>query len=149
MWIKILALSCCAGICYRIGGAGGFKNNKLVRRLGIPILQFIAIFFVLKISAPFWVHFLSIGITFGFLSSYWDFINGDDSHWLHGLGIGLGCVLYAYVGAISWLALATRTIVLALVMGIGSRLTVNDVLEEGFIRGPVIIWSLPLLIILA
>lgn len=68
----IFILSILSAIFYRIGGKGGFKNNKIVRRIGIPILQFIAIFFVLKIQAPWWVHFFSIGITFGFLTTYWD-----------------------------------------------------------------------------
>jgi len=125
---NILGLSLLSSGLYRLGGWSG--GNKLYRRLGCAVVQFLVIFFVLKISAPWWVHLLSIGITYGFLTTYYDFINGEDSHWLHGLGIGLGIILYACVGAVAWPALIIRIVVLSLAMGLWSKWFKNDIVEE-------------------
>ena len=143
---NILGLSVCSALAYNLGGQGkkgnflDFLRNKLTRRLGCALIQFIAIFFVLKISAPFWVHFLNIGITYGALTSYWDF-TGQDNHYLHAFGIALGLILYAYVGAISWLAFGVRSITMILAMGLWSKYWKVDFIEELF-RGSIIILTL-------
>lgn len=139
IWI----ISIISAVFYRIGGAGGFKNNKLVRRLGCPLLQFIAIFFILKISAPWWVHLLGFGITYAGITTYHDW-TGKDNHYLHALGISLGLLLYAYVGSITWIAFILRSIVLILFMGIWERCWRWDVMAE-LGRGFAIPFSLLLL----
>ena len=150
MVIQIFLLSILSAILYRFGGEAkrgdflDFFRNKLTRRLGCAILQFIAIFFVLKISAPFWVHFLSIGITYGFLTTYWDFINGEDRHGFHGAGIAFGMILYVVTGSIPITAFILRIILLGVFMELWSRMWTQDWIEE-FGRGFSIPFSLLLL----
>lgn len=137
----IIGLSIANAILYRMGGADNW--NKLWRRLGCAFIQAIAIIFILKIQAPWYVHFLSIGATFGGLTTYWDFINGDDSHWLHGLGIAMGCLLYLLSGSVMIWGFAIRVIALALLMGVWSKWSrqFNAVIEE-LGRGALIILTL-------
>ena len=130
MVTQIIFLSCCSGCAYRAGGA--WWGNKLWRRLGCALIQFIAIFFVLKISAPWWVHLASIGITWGFLSTYWDGLtpHGEDSHGLHGAGIAFGMIFYVVTGCIPVMAFIVRIFVLGFFMEYWSRGWDQDWIEE-------------------
>lgn len=136
MWIKILLVSCLSAILYNLGGQGkkgnylDFFRNKLTRRIGCAVLQFFAIFFILKISALWWVHLCTIGFTWGFLSSYWDFINGEDRHGFHGAGIAFAMILYVIAGSIPWTTFLLRIILLGCFMELWSRTWTQDWIEE-------------------
>lgn len=134
--VGVIVLSCFSGILYRFGGSAkegnflDFFRNKLTRRVGCAAIQFITIFFVLKISAPWWVHLASIGITWGFLSTYWDFINGEDRHGFHGVGIACGMILYVITGSIPIVPFILRVIILGVCMEMWSRMHTSDIWEE-------------------
>lgn len=152
MWLKILGLSVISAMLYNLGGQGKKGNfldclrYKLTRRLGCALVQFIAIFFVLKISAPWWVHLASIGITYGFLTTYWDGLtpDGSDSHGLHGAGIAFGMILYAITSSIPVMNFIVRIFVLGFLMEYWSRGWDQDWIEE-LGRGAFIILALPII----
>ena len=146
----IILLSISSAVLYRFGGSAkqgnwlDFFRNKLTRRLGCSLIQFIAIFFVLKISAPWWIHLLIAGITYGFLTTYWDFLNGKDNHYLHGFGIGLAILPLVIIGSISWVSFFLHLFTITMFMGIWSSKHTNDNVEE-YGRGSSILWSLLIL----
>lgn len=144
MWIVILTIL--SAFAYRLGGQAKEGNwsdlfrDKLTRRLGCMILRSIAIIFVLRIAAPWWIHLISAGIAYGGLTTYWDGIFGYDNHYAHGFGIGLAALPLVLVGIISWLAFGIHLVVIAGFMGLISQLSANADVEE-YGRGSSVIWT--------
>ena len=146
MIIGIIILTILSACFYRLGGQaleGNFLDvvrNKLTRRLGCMLLRSVAIIFVLKIAAPWWIHLISAGIAYGGLTTYLDGVFGYDNHYAHGLLIGLAALPLLLVGSISWVAFGTHLIVIAGFMGLISQLSANDDVEENG-RGSSVIWT--------
>ena len=142
--IGLLALSVACAIFYRIGGASQADREK-----EFPWLPFkpwksrdvwsnacvIASLYIVGISAPWWAVFLSFGLMWGALSTYWDFAFNDvDNHYAHGAGIGIALAPVMFFD--EPLALAVRVIAVAACMGIYSGIVGNATWEElgrGFI----------------
>ena len=106
--IKLLVLSCLAGLLYYWGGEG----PKWIRRFGIPPL----LFFVL----PFhWTLIPSAFFLYGALTTYHDYLASDYSseNWLCWLMTGFcyGLALFPYAwGMDLWVGFWIRCVVLAL-----------------------------------
>ena len=148
-WWGILTVICptiLSSLFYRWGGQAKKGNwldplrNKLTRRLGCMILRSIAIIFVLKIAAPWWIHLISAGIAYGGLTTYWDSIFGYDNHYAHGFGIGLAALPLLLIGSISWLGFTIHMVAIAGFMGLISQLSADHNVEE-YGRGSSVIWT--------
>lgn len=138
MWVWIIILSIANSILYRLGGKGGFKNAKAIRRFGCPAIMLLTLF-LLKgfILAYWWVYILVYGITVALIGTYWDEVMRKDNFYFHSLGVGLAMLPYAYVSG-QWIAFVIRAIILCVVVGLVHKFVEKtnfvgeDVWEEGF-----------------
>ena len=114
-----------------------FLRRSWVRDWICPLFSLIILFTWWKPNI-WWGYLLSIpvyglmGIAF---STYWDWINGKDLFWLHGLFIGLSFFPFYFVGMKLWTILAS-SIISAILMGWLCDRTNKSWLEEcgrGFI----------------
>lgn len=156
MRILIYIFLCIASsICYRIGGKGGFKNAKAVRRFGCSLIALIAIWITLGFNAAYWwVYLIAYILQALALSLYWDIITqfwrGDDSeYWENWLLTGMfyGLAVFPFLSAgVHWYAIIGRSIVLGLfIMWLRER-TGKDWLEE-IGSGALLILTIPILMI--
>ena len=161
MVIQILMLSLLSMICYRLGGMGDdgrkkfpklpkwFFNTK-ARDIGCGLCV-IASFYALGLlqGIILWKAILCtvlcIPLHLGALSTYFDFINGEDNFWLHGFVCGLAIFPLIIITGLWW-QFALRSFVLAILMGGISALSGNDNVEE-FSRGGVLPFTMLLLIL--
>jgi prepilin signal peptidase PulO-like enzyme (type II secretory pathway) len=79
-------------------------------------------------GSPWWTYLLSFLLLFGALTTYWDFITGEDNFYLHGFGCGLAFAPFMWFD--EPLALAVRIAVIAIGMGVWSAIVGKDWLEE-------------------
>jgi len=140
MW-WLIPLSILSAVFYRIGGWGGegrvrFPNlpewvfNTKARDIGCPILCFASYGLLLGFTVvPWFIHLLCFLLLFGSLTTYWDWITGEDNFWLHGLACGLSYIPYAFYTG-DFLSTVFRALALAVFMGVISALSGNDVVEE-------------------
>jgi len=147
---KILILSVVSGILYRLGGKGGFKNAKLIRRIGVPLVALLALK-VLGFALAWWVWILTFGLMFFAMTTYFStvFDPDDNVEWpewaLVGLLYGISLFFVAnYTGY--WFGWGIRTATLGIVICLWSQAIGWDDLEE-FGRGFLFIISLPILLI--
>lgn len=139
MWIILLILcaSLASATLYRMGGSGRYPRQARV--IGIPLLT-TALAYLLGVHS--WWLVLSFGLTIASISTYWDFAcNNWDNHYLHGFFIGLSAFPIAIVTGHWWLFIA-RALILAVFMGLWSRLWGWDIAEEtgrGFVI-PATLW---------
>jgi len=155
--ISLIVLTMLSGLLYRLGGWGdpGRKNypklptwlfNTKARDLGCPLCAFLGMLFFVEMS--WWMalaHFLSFGILFGALTTYWDFLFEFDNHWVHGFMCGLAYFPYAIVSG-HWVGFGVRCVVVAIAMGLISTQSSDDVVEEVG-RGASLIPTLPLMLL--
>ena len=123
--IILLTIVCC--VLYRSGGIGKPFDTKF-RDLGCPTAQTLALI-VLGFHNPL-ALFFSFGITFGALTTYWDFINEEDNFWLHGLFVGLAAFPVAIVTGHWWMFIV-RALIIAIWSGVWSMIWKWDDAEEG------------------
>lgn len=109
-----------------LGRLGGWKETKL-RDLGIPTVV-VALLILLGVRSPI-ALFLSFGLMFGALTTYWDFLFGEDNFFMHGFAIGLSLIPVAYTTN-HWIGLLCSVTLITLWQGIWSKLISWDVLEE-------------------
>jgi len=157
--VKLLVVtilgSLISAVLYRLGGWGGegrdrFPNlpkwffNTKARDIGCAIVGFGAYSILVGITlVPWYIHLVCFLLLFGSLTTYWDWITGEDNHWLHGLACGVSYVPYAfYMG--DWHLYLGRAVAVAVLMGLVSWLSGNDVVEETG-RGASLIATLPIL----
>lgn len=143
--IPLIAIfSIIGAILYRMGGAKGF--NTKIRDLGVTTV-FIALLTLL--NGWSWWYILCFVLMFGSLTTYWDFLFGQDNFYCHGFVIGIACFPLIWAGVAWWLILI-RALVLAGGMGAVNKYVNKwgwkhtDIVEECF-RGALIIISVPLL----
>lgn len=145
-------MSCCSAIFYRYGGMSskeaGFKVNTKIRDLGVPAISLIWMF-IYAPAFPWYIHFISFGLLFGSLTTYYDSLFGHDNFWFHGFMIGLAYLPYA-ISTGDWVSLIIRAVILSVVMG-GLNYIVNKLMLpfrawiEELTRGAVIILTLLLM----
>lgn len=107
----IIALSVLSGVLYRLGGMKGF--NTKVRDFGVPL---VCLAYMLSfVAVDWWVHAISAVLLFASLTTYWQFIHGEDDFYIHGAGIGLAYLAYSVV--VPWWIICVRAVLLSLFMG--------------------------------
>lgn len=144
----LLAIVC--AVLYRMGGASGY--NTKFRDLGCPTVLIVWLL-INKVGFSFdlWkvilAYFLTFGLTFGSLTTYWK-KKGTDARWYNwaitGGVYGLACLPLMLVG-ITWYWILCRAALLASVASGWSEGVSNDVWEEVG-RGVFIIATLPILL---
>jgi len=140
--MTILISSILNAALYRLAGEGGFDNAKLIRRLGCSLVT-VGTLFLMGLSAPWWCWVTSIFLM-SILNSYFDFIDGTDNYYLHGLVQGLAILPFMVV--IPWWLIVARAIVMGLFMGLWCKYFMNVWVEE-LGRGASLSFTLPILLI--
>jgi hypothetical protein len=139
----IILMSFISGLFYRLGGWGqegrdqfpklpGWFFDTKVRDIGCAALVTYAV--KMTVPAPWWVYSLSFLLLFGALTTYWDWLFGEDTFWFHGLACGAALLPLAIVGTGVWEGVLVRAVILACFMGILSAVAGDDFIEE-FGRG--------------
>jgi len=149
----ILGLSLLSGILYRFGGSGkrgnslDFLRDTITRDLGCPTCATgLLLIFWQPVNLQGWLMvLLSFLALFGALTTYWDSVFGYDNFYAHGFMLGLAAFPLYWVG-IPWWTIAIRCIVLTLGIGLWSKWTHWDILEE-FGRGFILTVSVPVLLL--
>jgi hypothetical protein len=145
---------------YRLGGASKEDAEKeygwipkWIRSLpkkrdaGCGIVSGLMMWYLFP-STPWWIHLIAFGALWGMLSTYWDWMFGDeDNFWMHGLMCGMAYLVYGFHNPeiFGWLAL--RAGVMAVFMGVWSHILFSDAWTEENGRGGIIPLSLLLLLI--
>ena len=149
IWIGMSILS---GILYRLGGSAkkenwlDFARNSKTRDIGCSLLSLGLVGSYLGLKTGFlWLYAIVFGLSWGFLSTYWDFITSNDNFYLHGLGCGLAFIPLYWAG-LSWWLIGIRAIILAVSMGLWSKAIGWDVAEE-MGRGGILVLTLPILLL--
>jgi hypothetical protein len=135
--------------------AGGMKKpfKSWMRDWLIPAVVIATMILLKGFHISWWWAYLLQYLLLGYaLSTYWDFITGEDNFWLHGFFCGLGMLPFIFC-SIPWWLILIRAIILAISIG-GLNLVINkipwlpfkDWAEELF-RGFIVIITLPLLFI--
>lgn len=122
-----IAFSLLCAVLYRCGGSGNYP--RYFRTAFIPMI--VALFaFILGVKS-YWL-LLMIPLTVGAISTYLDeapWNHGVDSHWQHGLLVGLAAFPICIVTGHWWL-FAFRVIILTVWAGVWSRIFKDAVIEE-------------------
>lgn len=153
VFITILATALSAFL-YRVGGMGKQEAqqkipwfpqalvNTKARDAGCPLVSFVWML-LFYTGVPWWIHLISFGAMFGFLTTYWDDMFGFDNFWFHGFMIGMAYIPYAIYTKV-WIAFLLRAAVLAVFMGVWGWIFKKVDWEEGG-RGGSIAATLPIL----
>ena len=139
----VIATIILAIICATLGRMGGAKGyNKLWRRVGCMLCFTIWLIFFYKISL---LLILTMGLCYASLTTYFDFINGKDNHYLHGLAISLSTLPLVFKTQL-WLGFSLYVIACTLGMGLWSKYNTHHVIEE-LGRYFIMIIFMPLLVV--
>lgn len=140
-----ILLSALSAYLYRVGGRGGFKNNKLVRRIGIPLLCYLPYLLITLGWQSWFLILLSTSLLYFSLTTYHDYLapNGTSENWLCWLMTGLcyGLSALPLIPIIGIYPIILRSIELALFTMIWSE-AFSDVEWEERGRGFAIMFSL-------
>ena len=146
--IKLLVLllaSCFSGVLYRMGGSGRYPRQ--VRVIGCPLISMgLLLTNIHPVNILGWLMFiLSLGLSIGAISTYWDFLfNDEDNFFMH--GFILGFALLPCMPFLHWYSILFRAAILAIGMGFWSKWISKDVIEERG-RGFILTATIPLLLI--
>lgn len=155
VWLTIV-FTILSAFFYRCGGIskaeGAIKYpwcpiwlfNGKTRDVGCSLLA-IAWMLVCYEMSVWWAYVISFGVCWGALTTYWDWLFGEDNFFAHGFGIALAFLPFAIVSGL-WVGFVIRLVVLPLAMGFWCLLFGNDDVEE-YGRGALIISTLPLMLI--
>jgi len=129
--IKLLVFLLCisfSGVLYRMGGSA--KWNTKWRDLGCPLVLLVIILTLFGLKLDFWwAYLLTFLLSFGALTTYYDWLFGYDNYYAHGLGCGLAGISLVWADVPLWIILARLTLC-TIGMGLWSKYTKNDVVEE-------------------
>lgn len=138
--IYVILLSVVSAILYRMGGCSPadlqaewgwvpapIRNFPKKRDVLANIVKLLAVF-ILGMNAPFWAYFLSFGLLWASLSTYWDELFGYDNFYFHGFMCQFSLLPLAFFGG--FLDFGVRCIVLALAIGLWSKYNGNATKEE-------------------
>ncbi len=141
--IYLTLLSIISAILYRLGGSSKsdqdkefpwipkwFKNIGKKRDAMSNIVKLFGVY-LLGIQAPFWLGwFLSFGLLWASLSSYWDWMFGYDNHYMHGFMCGFSLLPLVIWGSLGLIPFLVQSVVLGLAMGLWSKYNGNATKEE-------------------
>lgn len=140
-----LIASCLSALLYRLGGIGKPWNTRF-RDAGCPLVALGLWWYIDGFSlSQWWAYLLVFGLSWGALSTYWDWITGKDNFYLHGFFCGLATFPLFWCG-VHWWAILARAIVCAVGIGLWSKWIGNDTTEESG-RGFIFTGTIPLLLI--
>ncbi len=135
-------LSISSAILYRLGGSSKvdqdkefpwiprwFKNIPKKRDVMSNIVKLFGVF-LLGIYAPIWVWFISFGLLWASLSSYWDWMFGYDNHYMYGFMCGFSLLPLVIFGNLGLVPFLIQSVVLGLTMGLWSKYNGNATKEE-------------------
>ncbi len=141
-FIYQILLSVVSAILYRLGGSSKtdqdkefpfiprwFKNIPKKRDVMSNLVCLYSLF-LLGINAPFWVWFISFGLLWASLSSYFDWMFGYDNHYMHGFMCGFSLLPLVIFGNLVLSAFIIKSILLAIGMGLWSKYNGNATKEE-------------------
>ena len=141
-FIYQILLSIGSAILYRLGGASRidqdkefpwiprwFKNIPKKRDVMANIVKLVGVY-LLGIYAPFWAWFISFGLLWASLSSYWDWMFGYDNHYMHGFMCGFSLLPLVIWGSLLLPAFVLKSCLLCLAMGLWSKYNGNATKEE-------------------
>jgi len=139
-------------VLYHLAGIGGFKNAKLIRRLGCPLIALIAyILFTGFEWGLWWAYLAFVGLNYGAMSTYHDYLAPDKTseNWLCWLMTGFCYGVSAFpicIASGKWTGFVIRTVILTLgVMLIRENTERVEIEELG--SGGLYALTLPLLLI--
>jgi hypothetical protein len=122
--LAILIATLLSSLLYRLGGQGKPFNTKY-RDLGCPTVLFLLLWFLFGFH---WIYFLVFGLSFGALTTYWDFIFKYDNFWFTGFMYGLAGIPLCWF--IPWWIPVVRLIICTVGCGLISKLSSNVWVEE-------------------
>lgn len=135
-------LSIVSAILYRLGGASKqdqdkefpyiprwFKNIPKKRDVMSNIIKLVSVY-LLGIYAPIWVWFISFGLLWLSLSSYWDWLFKYDNFYFHGFMCGFSLLPLVIFGNLALVPFIIQSVVLGLTMGLWSKYNGNATKEE-------------------
>ena len=148
----LLILSLISAVLYRIGGKGGFKNAKAIRRFGCAGVFLIAVWLLSGFKLTYlWAYILTYILSALALSTYHDYLapDGKSENWLcwlvTGIVYGLSCFPLIWAG-VNYYAIIDRAIALGLAIMLLRERTGKDWLEEAG-SGSLYILSVPILLV--
>lgn len=124
--MKLVVILIASLLCGILGRLGGWKQTKL-RDLGIPTVVTILLI-LLGVRNPI-ALFLSFGLMFAALTTYWDFLFGYDNFYAHGFFIGIATLPIAVVIQ-HWFGFFCMVTLYTIWMGLWSKIISWDVAEE-------------------
>ena len=142
IYIYLTLLSVVSAILYRLGGSSKedqdkefpyiprwFKNIPKKRDVMSNMVCLFSLF-LLGINAPWYAWFLAWGLIWASLSSYYDELFGYDNFWFHGFTIGASLLPLVIWGNLVIPAFLTKSVLLAIGMGLWSKYNGNATKEE-------------------
>ena len=142
--ILTLAASCISAILYRLGGS---PAGTRWRDIGCGLV-FMATCLAIGLHTSLWAtllaYFLTFGLMWGALASYFGLDERKYGYWAHGLAISLAAAPVAYITG-HWIGFGIRCVILTAAITVWSQITSWDTLEEGG-RGFFIGATIPLLL---
>jgi hypothetical protein len=81
------------------------------------------------VSSAWWGYLLTFGLSWAALSTYWDFLFGEDNFWFSGLICGVAGMPLLMCG-VPWQVLVLRLAIVTIGWGIWSAIMGWDVAEE-------------------
>lgn len=156
MILTTIFMALISGFLYRLGGLSkeqakqqipwcpSWLINSKTRDIGCSVLA-VGWMFLFLPKFEWYIYLISFGLMWGALSSYWDFINGDDNFWLHGFAVAFSFISFPISDG-EWVGFGVRCIALAVLMGGWCAIFKNDWVEE-LGRGAFIVATLLILLI--
>jgi len=128
MNIPIILIACAlSAILYRMGGSSNW--NTKFRDIGCPLVLMLLVFILFGIQLKmWWIYLLTFGLSFGALTTYWDWLFGYDNFYAHGLGCGLAVLPLCFV--LPWQYVLVRLVVCIVGMGVWCKYIKRDVPQE-------------------
>lgn len=129
MGILIVLVACIlSAILYRMGGSDIYDTKW--RDIGCSLVFLTMISLIYGVNITMWyLYFIAFGLSWGALSTYWDWLFGYDNFYMHGLGCGLAMLPLIWCG-IPWWVIVARIVICTLGMGWWSAKEDNAVKEE-------------------
>ncbi len=131
-----LGLSILSGILYRLGGSAkrgnwlDFARNSKTRDVGCPLVLLGLVWVLFGLKWHFWWAYLAtFGLSWGGLTTYWDWLFGYDNFYAHGFFCGLAGIPLLWAG-VAWPVILARLTLCTVGMGLWSKFVGNDVQEE-------------------
>ena len=128
--LVFLAVCCFSSILYRAGGSGNYPRQ--LRVVGCPFILMGLVLLTIKIQLTIVnlsLLILTLGLSIGAISTYWDELFGYDNFWFHGFMCGIAGIPLIWAGVpLHYILL--RIVICSVGMGLWSKFIGNAVWEE-------------------